>query len=82
MDESFGGLLLSILSICDGKILGAGLSNKQLEEEFARFSELFRNNLISYLNTGNENSKNFLMLCCLNIQKIFNSDFSFLLEKN
>ena len=74
-ESDFGTMILTILSILDGKVLGAGLTNREMSDKIRIFNARFRNELIKYINSGDLESKKFLENCVYHIEDILNDSF-------
>ena len=78
MDSSFGQFVLSLYTLIEGKILSYGYSNREIPNEVRYFQNLFRSNLINYIENHDESSRRFLELCVDHIQDISDEQFIFL----
>lgn len=80
MDNSFGQFVLSLYTLIEGKTLSYGYSNREMSDEVKYFQNLFRSNLINYIETHDTSSRCFLELCIDHIQDISDEKFDFLNE--
>lgn len=80
MDNSFGQFVLSLYTLIEGKTLSYGYSNREMSDEVKYFQNLFRSNLINYIETHDTSSRRFLELCIDHIQDISDEKFDFLNE--
>ena len=78
MDSSFGQFVLSLYTLIEGKTLSYGYSNREIPNEVRYFQNLFRSNLINYIENHDESSRCFLELCVDHIQDISDEQFIFL----
>lgn len=82
MDNSFGQFVLSLYTLIEGKTLSYGYSNREMPDEVKYFQNLFRSNLINYIETNDTSSRRFLELCINHIQDISDEKFDFLNKIN
>ena len=78
MGSSFGQSVLSLYTLIEGKTLSYGYSNREIPNEIRDFQNLFRSNLISYIENHDESSRYFLELCVDHVQDILDEKFMFL----
>ena len=70
MDSSFGQFVLSLYTLIEGKTLSYGYSNREIPNEVRDFQNLFRSNLINYIENHDKSSRRFLELCVDHVQDI------------